>query len=177
VRVVGVVLEGPPARALTLHGVPLGELARATAREVCDVVLGDESAAVPLRDLAADLVLVHDSLCPLLPAGALAECLEVARRGVAVVGVRPVTDTVKRVADGRLAETLDRDQVLALASPLVLPASALPVCGTVGELGDLASLVAGVAGEVEPVEVPAVGRRVADAADLEVLAAYAAPPA
>ena len=40
-----------------------------------------------------------------------------------VVGVRPVTDTVKVVADGVVGETLDRDRLVAVAAPVVLPAA------------------------------------------------------
>ena len=49
-----------------------------------------------------DLVL-HDSLCPMTPPAFIAECVQRARdTGRPVVGVRPVTDTVKVVAgDGR----------------------------------------------------------------------------
>ena len=55
---------------------------------------------------------LHDALCPMTPAGFIAACVTSARstpRRV-VVGVRPVTDTVKRV-DGRhrRRRTVDRD--------------------------------------------------------------------
>ena len=41
--------------------------------------------------------------------------------GVVVVGVRPVTDTVKVLHDGLVGETLDRDALALITSPVVLP--------------------------------------------------------
>ena len=40
---------------------------------------------------------------------------------VVVAGVRPLTDTVKTVRDGRLAQTVDREALVRVASPLVVP--------------------------------------------------------
>ncbi|MFC6344489.1 hypothetical protein ACFP8W_21080, partial [Nocardioides hankookensis] len=44
---------------------------------------------------------LHDPLCPMTPPAFIADCLARAvERGCVVVGVRPVTDTVKVVDDG-----------------------------------------------------------------------------
>ena len=82
-----------------------------------------------------DLVL-HDALCPMTPPAFIAACLEHAREtGRPVVGVRPVTDTVKVVADGAagqvVGETLDRDALVAVASPLVVPAAVAGIAAAV----------------------------------------------
>ena len=75
-----------------------------------------------LVDSGEDVVL-HDALCPMTPPAFIADCLAQARAtGDAVVGVRPVTDTVKVVSDDRVGATLDRDDLVAITSPLALPA-------------------------------------------------------
>ena len=52
---------------------------------------------------------LHDPLCPMTPPAFIAACVARAvERDRVVVGVRPVTDTVKRVADGVVGETVDR---------------------------------------------------------------------
>jgi 2-C-methyl-D-erythritol 4-phosphate cytidylyltransferase len=128
-------------------------------------------------DAGEDLVL-HDALCPMTPSTFIASCLELARRtGRAVVGVRPVTDTVKSVSDGLVGETLDRDRLLAVASPLVIPAAVLPRLGG-RPASDLAVAVASLAAAghaVDTVEAPPEGRRVASADDVRLLEALTGP--
>ncbi len=141
---------------------------------VTSVDLGTEWAG--LVDGGEPFVL-HDSLCPMTPATFIAECLERAVASDAVVvGVRPVTDTVKVVTDGVVGETVARDTLRAVASPIVLPAR------VVAELDGLPSLdFAELAGrlearfEVEYVEAPASGRRVTSADDIAVLEALTQP--
>ena len=82
-------------------------------------------ASVPWAALVAEgePVVLHDALCPMTPPGFIAACVaRTAQTGAVVVGVRPVTDTVKVGTDGVVGETVDRDGLLAVASPLVLPA-------------------------------------------------------
>jgi len=89
-----------------------------------------------------------------------------------VVGVRPVTDTVKIVADGVVGETVDRDELVAVASPVVLPATVVAALGALPST-DFVALVAELRRRypVELVEAPASARRVASADDLRVLEA------
>ncbi len=174
----GVVLEqGRGALPFALvHGEPLVACA-AWALGEAGIVPAD--ASVPwsgLRTAGATIVL-HDSLCPLTPPGFLARCARVAERtGQVVVGVRPVTDTVKAVgAGGVLGETLPREELWSLASPIVLPVEVarelrdLPLAGTPTEL------LAVLPGPVRWEEAPAAARRVTDAEDLRVLEALTAP--
>jgi 2-C-methyl-D-erythritol 4-phosphate cytidylyltransferase len=137
-------------------------------------------ASVPwsgLVESGEDLVL-HDTLCPMTPPAFLAACLERAREtGRPVVGTRPVTDTVKVVAGGVVGETLDRDRLLAIASPLVLPAAVLaslahrPSADLARCVGDLAT----AGHRVETVPAPPEARRVATDEDVRLLEALTRP--
>ncbi|SFB16389.1 2-C-methyl-D-erythritol 4-phosphate cytidylyltransferase [Nocardioides alpinus] len=122
-------------------------------------------------DAGRDVVL-HDALCPMTPPSFIAACLEQARAsGSVVVGVRPVTDTVKVLDDDRVGETLDRESLVAVTSPLVVPAhvvAELAACPS----SDLAQAVADLAAAghvVQTVPAPAEGRRVASIEDVRLL--------
>ncbi|UMG91325.1 2-C-methyl-D-erythritol 4-phosphate cytidylyltransferase [Nocardioides sp. TF02-7] len=122
-------------------------------------------------------VVLHDPLCPMTPPAFLAACLRTAvAQDAVVVGTRPVTDTVKQVADGRLGATVDRDTLVAVCSPVVLPArvvAELPGLPTT----DFAGLVDRLRASYDVVwaDAPAEARRVADDEDLRVLAALTDP--
>lgn len=128
-----------------------------------------------LRDDGRPLVL-HDPLCPLTPAGFIEEAVETAvNEDVVVVGVQAVTDTIKSVAGGRVGETVDREGLWTVTSPVVLPA------GVVAELDtwpddDFASLVTRLreTHDVRFLEAPTLGRRVEDESSLKLLEALAA---
>jgi 2-C-methyl-D-erythritol 4-phosphate cytidylyltransferase len=159
-----------------IHGEPLVVCA-ALALTEAGVALID--VGTPWSELveANQPLVLHDALCPMVPAGFVLSCV---RRAVAddcvVVGVRPVTDTVKSVTDEHVGETVDRSSLLQVVSPVVLPASA--VAGGEVQLDlDLAALVAGLAARfrVETVEAPAQAKRVADESDLRVLEALTRP--
>ncbi len=67
---------------------------------------------------------LHDALCPMTPAAFIADCVARAvDEDRVVVGVRPVTDTVKVVEGGFVGATVDRAELWTVASPVVLPAS------------------------------------------------------
>jgi 2-C-methyl-D-erythritol 4-phosphate cytidylyltransferase len=126
------------------------------------------------------MLVIHDPLCPLTPASFLREAItESVRTGAVVVGVRPVTDTVKEYdptsgsgQPGRLGATVDRDQLICVTSPVVLPAT---VVAALDELAtdDLADLVAGLTQRfpVRHLPAPPLGRRIVDEDDLDVLGA------
>ncbi|GAA1529484.1 2-C-methyl-D-erythritol 4-phosphate cytidylyltransferase [Nocardioides humi] len=133
-------------------------------------------------------LVLHDPLCPMTPPDFLRRCAErAAVEDRVVVGVRPVTDTVKEVrpAEGgeAVGATVDRDALVAVCSPVVLPASL--VADLLGEGGSLPSidfveLVAELrrrygAERVQLVEAPPQARRVASDDDLAVLAALTEP--
>ncbi len=128
------------------------------------------------------MLVVHDPLCPLTPASFLVEAIEEsARTGAVVVGVRPVTDTVKEYdgaepdQPGSLGATLDRDDLVCVTSPLVLPAAVVAALDGL-DTDDLAALVDLLTRRfpVRHLPAPPLGRRIVDEADLEVLSALSA---
>lgn len=170
--VLGVVLgaDDPALSGLSVGGVPLAELAARTLARLGIRVVGlDEGART------GGLLVLHDAHCPLTPAASVETVVEAARTtGRPCIGVRPVTDTVKQVhvdAEGEwLGDTVDRDALVAVTSPLVLPDASL-LAGA--PPADLPALVAWLRErtEVGLVEVDARSRRVADASDVALLEA------
>ena len=129
-----------------------------------------------IAEIGRPLVL-HDPLCPMTPPDFIAECVQVAvARDVVVVGVRPVSDTVKQVADGRLGQTVDRDGLVMVCAPIVLPARVVaalrrPADQRLRRAGCwLRSIVRRGAGGC-----PAIARRVASDEDIRVLEALTEP--
>jgi len=145
----------------------------------------DEAGVAPL-DLtvpwsavveAEEPYVLHDPLCPMTPAGFIARCVEAAvERDVVVVAVRPVTDTVKTLADGLVGDTLDREQLVEVTSPIVLPAAVVAQLDAPPG-GDFAALAAELAARfpVLTVTAPPEARRVASVDDLRLLEALTAP--
>ena len=118
-------------------------------------------------------VVLHDPLCPMTPPDFIAGCLEHAvEHACVVVAVRPVTDTVKAVADGVVGETVDREGLVAVASPVVLPAEVVAALDGLPST-DFAELAAALRARfpVELVEAPPSARRVGSAEDVRVLEA------
>jgi len=75
-----------------------------------------------------DLVLVHDAARPLLTtelAAATIRALEADESIDAAIAAVPMTDTVKRVRDGVVQETLDRSELWAVQTPQVFRRGAL----------------------------------------------------
>jgi 2-C-methyl-D-erythritol 4-phosphate cytidylyltransferase len=118
-------------------------------------------------------LVVHDPLCPGTPVSFLREAVAAATDAV-VAGVRPVTDTVRTVDETEvLGESADRSALLAVASPVVIPAAVLATLPGQPSLDDLADLVVALRQRHEVVflEAPPQGRRIADESDLRLLEA------
>jgi 2-C-methyl-D-erythritol 4-phosphate cytidylyltransferase len=159
-----------------VHGEPL-VAAAAWALGEAGVSLVDLGTGWGALAAAEAPFVLHDALCPLTPPGFLAECVAHAAESSAVtVGVRPVTDTVKRLHDDRVGETVDRGDLLQVVSPVVLPAAVVEALDGLATT-DFAGLVADLAQRfpVETLTAPAEARRVADESDLRVLEALTAP--
>ncbi len=119
-------------------------------------------------------LVVHDPLCPATPVEFLSAALEQAvSSGAVVVGVRPVTDTVKQLEDDVVGETVDRSALAAVASPVVLPAAVVSAHDEWPNLDDLPSWVESLRSRfpVAFLEAPPEGRRVTDESDLKLLEA------
>jgi 2-C-methyl-D-erythritol 4-phosphate cytidylyltransferase len=126
-------------------------------------------------------VVVHDPLCPGTPVSFLREALAACEEsGTCVAGTRPVTDTVRPVDEsGATGPTVDRDGLLAVASPVVIPASVAASLQGPPPLDDLADLVVALREhhDVRFLEAPAEARRVVDESDLQLLEAMLASSA
>ncbi|MEU6133722.1 hypothetical protein [Nocardioides sp. NPDC047086] len=126
---------------------------------------------------AEEPLVLHDSLCPMTPPAFIAHCVSTAlAREAVVVGVRPVTDTVKNllVEDGVpvLGATIDRSSLVSVASPIVLPPAVVAALDDWPE-GDFAEIAGALASRfpVVSVEAPSVGRRVGSLDDVRLLEA------
>lgn len=151
-----------------LHGESLVAVAAWAMGEAGVALLDFDTAWVDVQARQTALV-VHDPLCPGTPVAFLAEAVATAvERGVVVVGVRPVTDTVRTTDGIVLGETADRSGLLAVTSPVVVPAAVVGALPALPETDDLADLVASLAQshEVAFLAAPPAGRRVGDASDL-----------
>jgi 2-C-methyl-D-erythritol 4-phosphate cytidylyltransferase len=161
-----------------LHGEPLVAVASWALQE----------AGVELLDFTADWadvvarnahLVVHDPLCPGTPAVFLREALDRAvGQDSVVVGVSPVTDTVRVAREGGLlGDVVDRAGLVQVCSPVVLPArvlSGLPALPST----DLVELVCRVR-DVHPVlqmQAPASAHRVVDDSDVRLLEELAPQP-
>jgi 2-C-methyl-D-erythritol 4-phosphate cytidylyltransferase len=159
-----------------VHGEPL-VAAAAWAMGEAGVFLVDLGTSWEAITDAGTPFVLHDALCPLTPPAFLARCVHRAvERSVVTVGVRPVTDTVKELHGDRVGQTVDRDGLLQVTSPVVLPPGVVAALDGVPP-GDFAALVAELATRfpVETLEAPAEARRVADHDDLRVLEALSTP--
>jgi 2-C-methyl-D-erythritol 4-phosphate cytidylyltransferase len=130
-----------------------------------------------LADDSGEPLVLHDVLCPMTPPAFIAACVErVVASGVAVVGTRPVTDTVKVVTDGFVGATVDRDGLLAVASPLVLPASvAATLTAVPRDLARTVTELTAAGHRVDTLPAPSEARRVTSVDALRVLEALTAP--
>lgn len=87
-----------------------------------DSVANGLASAAPEDD---DIVLVHDGVRPLFPAGLIAAVVATAKRvGGCVVGL-PVKETVKVVAGGRIVSTPERGSLWLAQTPQAFPAAVL----------------------------------------------------
>lgn len=161
-----------------IHGEPLVRCAAIALEESGiepldpDTDWGDVLALLEQREA----LVLHDALCPLAPPDFLAACVaQAVAGGEVVVGVRPVTDTIKRIDGGLVGATVDREGLLALCTPVVLPAAIARAVGPVG--ADLVALLDRLRGvPVAAREAPPEARRVDGPEDLRVLEALTGPP-
>jgi 2-C-methyl-D-erythritol 4-phosphate cytidylyltransferase len=126
---------------------------------------------------AGEPYVLHDALCPMTPPAFIAECVETAlTREVVVVAVRPVTDTVKQVDGEVVLGTLDRDGLVEVVSPIVLPAGVVAALHE-APTTDFAALASDLARRfpIVTVPAPASAARVRTVEDVRILEALTTP--
>jgi 2-C-methyl-D-erythritol 4-phosphate cytidylyltransferase len=148
------------------------------AGKVSAVVTGgasrSESVRLALADVPEDVavVLVHDAARPVLPDDVIERVLAPLSEGWdGVVPALPVSDTVKRVQQDQVVETLPRGELVAVQTPQAFVASVLreALAGDVENASDCSSLVELRGGRVKVVEGDRRLLKVTDAADLALV--------
>ncbi len=82
-----------------------------------------DSVANGMEDLpeGINLIVVHDAARPLATAETVDRVVAAARRGVGATAALPVVDTIKRVHDGAITETIDRNGLWRAQTPQAFP--------------------------------------------------------
>jgi 2-C-methyl-D-erythritol 4-phosphate cytidylyltransferase len=150
------------------------------ASKVSSCVTGGATRTDSVRAGVADVpeeaavILVHDAARPLLPPELVPRLLDALGEGFdGAVPVVPLSDTVKRVSDGVVDETLARDRLVAVQTPQAFVAPVFRAALDLGGDGtDCASLVEAAGGRVKVVEGDERLLKVTTAADLERIAAW-----
>ncbi|HEX3247655.1 MAG TPA: 2-C-methyl-D-erythritol 4-phosphate cytidylyltransferase [Chloroflexota bacterium] len=95
-------------------------------------------------------VAIHDAARPLVSATLVAKGIEAARASGASVPAVPISDTVKRVDNARILETLDRSSVRLIQTPQVFRRSLLAwaLSVTVDDVTDESGLIESLGGVV-----------------------------
>ncbi len=120
----------------------------------------------------AEVVVVHDAARPAAGVALFAAVVDAVRAGAdaAIPGV-PVTDTIKRVRDHEVIETLARDELVAVQTPQAFRAGVLRAAHAAGgDATDDAALVEQAGGRVVVVAGHLANRKLTHPDDLEALA-------
>ena len=126
-------------------------------------------AEVP-EDAAA--VLVHDAARPLVTDEVVGRVLGPLSEGWdGVVPGLPVSDTVKRVRDDVVVETVPREDLVAVQTPQAFVASVLRAAAA-GEATDCAALVEQAGGRIKVVPGDPRLRKATDPSDLELIESW-----
>jgi 2-C-methyl-D-erythritol 4-phosphate cytidylyltransferase len=137
-----------------------------------------DSVAIGLAELPADaaVVLVHDAARPLVDDALIERLITALNEGWdgAVPGL-PIPDTVKRIEDGRVVQTLDRGALRIVQTPQAFVADVLRTAlarpaGSGSEWTDCSAAVEAAGGRVTVVEGDLRLHKITDPADLERVA-------
>jgi 2-C-methyl-D-erythritol 4-phosphate cytidylyltransferase len=149
--------------------------------KVVACVAGGETRAESVRAGAAEVnedaavIVVHDAARPALAEEVLERVLTALNEGWdGAVPALPLTDTIKRVRDGQVVETLPRGELAAAQTPQAFLAPILreALAGDLTGATDCAALVEGRGGRVTTVPGDPRLLKVTDAADLELVAGW-----
>ena len=124
-RVASIVVAAPSThverarRLLGGGGAPLTVIAGGASRQ--------ESVWLALQaaPAAARVILVHDAVRPFLTRGLIDALIAAAERDGAAICALPITETVKRVRDGLVATTLEREGLWSVQTPQAFQAAIL----------------------------------------------------
>jgi 2-C-methyl-D-erythritol 4-phosphate cytidylyltransferase len=136
-----------------------------------------ESVRLALEDVPGDaaVILVHDAARPLLPEPVIERVLAPLSEGWdGAVPALPVPDTVKRVEQDQVVETLARAELVAAQTPQAFVAPALrdALAGDLSAASDCSSLVEARGGRVKIVEGDRRLLKVTDAEDLALVESW-----
>jgi 2-C-methyl-D-erythritol 4-phosphate cytidylyltransferase len=149
--------------------------------KVVACVAGGETRAESVRAGAAEVnedaavIVVHDAARPALAEEVLERVLTALKEGWdGAVPALPLTDTIKRVRDGQVVETLPRGELAAAQTPQAFLAPILreALAGDLTGATDCAALVEGRGGRVTTVPGDPRLLKVTDTADLELVAGW-----
>lgn len=114
-----VVVAAPPGDEAEVRGVLDAYEVPTEVRVVAGGATRQDSVRIALESLTdVDVVLVHDAARPLAPSQLVDDIVQAVEQGAeAVIPVLPVADTIKRVEDGKVVETLRRDGLYAVQTP------------------------------------------------------------
>jgi 2-C-methyl-D-erythritol 4-phosphate cytidylyltransferase len=93
--------------------------------KVCDVIGGGASRAESTRNAlgvledSVDLVAIHDAARPTIHSEDIERVIAQAKESGAALLVSPVTDTIKRVTNSQVKETVDRSDLFRAETPQV----------------------------------------------------------
>jgi 2-C-methyl-D-erythritol 4-phosphate cytidylyltransferase len=149
--------------------------------KVVACVAGGETRAESVRAGAAEVnedaavIVVHDAARPALAEEVLERVLTALNEGWdGAVPALPLADTIKRVRDGQVVETLPRGELAAAQTPQAFLAPILreALAGDLAGATDCAALVEARGGRVATVPGDPRLLKVTDAADLELVAGW-----
>jgi 2-C-methyl-D-erythritol 4-phosphate cytidylyltransferase len=133
-----------------------------------------DSVRLALAEVPADAaaVLVHDAARPLVTDEVVGRVLEPLGEGWdGVIPGLPIVDTVKRVRDDTVVETVPREDLVAVQTPQAFVASILRSAAA-GEASDCASLVEEAGGRVKVVPGDPRLLKATDPSDLELIESW-----
>lgn len=189
---------GGPKQLVRVGGVTILDRAVGTARAACDGVVvvvapdakwdppagvttvngsdtrsGSVRAGLAAVPADADIIVVHDAARPLASRSLFAAVIGAVRAGAdGAIPALGVVDTVKRVVDGHVVETVPRDDLVVVQTPQAFRAATLRAAHEGGGSGtDDAALVEAAGGRVVVVEGEPRNVKVTVASDLELLQA------
>jgi 2-C-methyl-D-erythritol 4-phosphate cytidylyltransferase len=149
--------------------------------KVVSCVAGGETRAESVRagvaevDDDATVIAVHDAARPLLPDEVLERVLTALNEGWdGAVPVLPLADTVKRVRDRQVIETVPREELVAVQTPQAFLAPALreALRGDLAGATDCSALVEARGGRVATVPGDPRLLKVTDPSDLDLVAGW-----